>query len=34
VVGADVRLAPLWSPDEDTNRPRYRVDIALTVYPA
>jgi hypothetical protein len=33
VVGVDVRLAPLWSPDEDTNRPRYRVDIALTVMP-
>jgi hypothetical protein len=34
VVGVDVRLAPLWAPDEDTNRPRYRVDIALTVFPA
>lgn len=34
VIGADVRLAPLWAPDEDTNRPRYRCDIALTVYPA
>lgn len=33
VVGADVRLAPLWSPDEDTGRPRYRTDIALTVMP-
>lgn len=33
VVGVDVRLAPLWSPDEDTNRPRYRTDVALTVYP-
>lgn len=33
VVGADVRLAPLWAPDEDTNRPRYRADIALTVMP-
>lgn len=34
VTGAAVRLAPLWSPDEDTDRPRYRTDIALTVYPA
>lgn len=34
VSGADVRLAPLWSPDEDTNRPRYRTDVALTIYPA
>lgn len=34
VVGVDVRLAPLWSPDEDTNRPRYRCDVAFTVYPA
>jgi hypothetical protein len=33
VIGADVRLAPLWSPDEDTNRPRYRTDVALTVMP-
>lgn len=33
VIGADVRLAPLWSPDEDTNRPRYRTDIALIVMP-
>lgn len=33
VTGVDVRLAPLWSPDEETNRPRYRVDLALTVYP-
>jgi hypothetical protein len=33
VVGVDVRLAPLWSPDEDTNRPRYRCDVALTVMP-
>jgi hypothetical protein len=33
VVGVDVRLAPLWTPDEDTNRPRYRTDIALDVYP-
>lgn len=34
VTGVDVRLAPLWSPDEDTNRPRYRADIALTIHPA
>lgn len=34
VTGVAVRLAPLWSPDEDTNRPRYRTDIALTVYPS
>jgi hypothetical protein len=33
VTGAAVRLAPLWSPDEDTNRPRYRVDLAFTVMP-
>ncbi len=34
IVGADVRLAPLWLPDENTDRPRYRADLALTVYPA
>jgi hypothetical protein len=34
VTGVDVRLAPLWAPDEDTNRPRYRVDISLIVMPA
>lgn len=34
VTGVAVRLAPLWLPDEDTNRPRYRTDIALTVHPA
>lgn len=33
IVGADVRLAPLWSPDENTNRPRYRTDLALNVMP-
>jgi hypothetical protein len=33
IVGAAVRLAPLWSPAEDTGRARYRVDIALTVMP-
>lgn len=34
VSGVDVRLAPLWSPDEDTGRARYRTDIALMVFPA
>lgn len=34
VTGVDVRLAPLWSPDENTGRARYRTDIALIVYPA
>lgn len=33
VTQIGVRLAGLWSPAEDTNRPRYRTDIALTVYP-
>lgn len=33
VNGISVRLAGLWSPAEDTNRPRYRSDFALTVYP-
>lgn len=33
VIGVDVRLAPLWSPDEDTGRARYRTDVALTIYP-
>lgn len=33
VVGADVRLAPLWAPDEETKRPRYRTDVAFTVMP-
>lgn len=33
VVGVNVRLAPLWAPAEDTARPRYRADIALTVMP-
>jgi len=33
VIGADVRLAPLWSPDEETNRPRYRTDVAFVVMP-
>lgn len=34
VTGAAIRLAPLWSPDENTGRPRYRTDLAFTVYPA
>ena len=33
IVGAEIRLAALWSPDENTDRPRYRSDIALTVMP-
>lgn len=33
VVSIGVRLAGLWAPAEDTNRPRYRSDIALTVMP-
>jgi len=33
VNGISVRLAGLWSPAEDTNRPRYRSDFALTIYP-
>ncbi len=33
VAGVDVRLAHLWSPAEDTNRPRYRTDVALTIFP-
>lgn len=33
IVGADIRLAALWSPDENTNRPRYRSDLALDVMP-
>lgn len=33
VTGVGVRLAGLWAPAEDTNRPRYRSDFALTVYP-
>ena len=34
VVGVAVRLAPLWAPDEETNRPRYRTDVAFQIYPA
>lgn len=33
VVEIGVRLAGLWSPDENTARPRYRSDFALTVMP-
>lgn len=33
VVGVDVRLAPLWQPDEDTGRPRYLTQIAVTAMP-
>jgi hypothetical protein len=33
VVSVANRLAGLWSPAEDTNRPRYRSDFALTVMP-
>lgn len=33
VIGIGVRLAGLWSPAEDTGRPRYRSDFALTVQP-
>jgi hypothetical protein len=34
VVGVDVRLAPLWQPDDQTARPRYLTDVALTVFPS
>lgn len=33
VVAVAVRLAPLWSPAEDTGRARYRTDLALTICP-
>lgn len=33
VTGIGIRLAGLWSPAEDTGRPRYRTDIALTAMP-
>lgn len=33
ITGVAVRLAGLWSPADDTGRPRYRSDIALTIYP-
>jgi hypothetical protein len=34
VVGVDVRLAPLWQPDDQTARPRYLTHVALNTYPA
>lgn len=34
VTGVAVRLRALWSPDEQTGRPRYRTDVALDVFPA
>jgi hypothetical protein len=34
VVGVGVTLAPLWSPDDQTARPRYLTHVALTAYPA
>lgn len=34
VNGVAVTLAPLWSPDETTGRPRYITHCALDVYPA
>lgn len=33
ITGVDIRLAGLWSPDENTDRARYRTDLALTVMP-
>lgn len=33
VTGVALRLAALWSPDDQTGRPRYRSDVALTIYP-
>jgi hypothetical protein len=33
VTQIGVRLAGLWTPAEDTGRPRYRSDFALTVMP-
>jgi hypothetical protein len=33
VVSVAARLSGLWSPAEDTGRPRYRSDFALTVMP-
>ena len=33
VTGVGMRLSGLWTPTEDTNRPRYRSDIALTILP-
>lgn len=34
VNGVAVTLAPLWSPDEQTDRPAYLVHVALDTYPA
>lgn len=33
VVGVAIRLGGLWSPADDTGRPRVRSDVALTVMP-
>lgn len=33
VTQVGVRLSGLWSPGEETNRPRYRSDVAFTVMP-
>jgi hypothetical protein len=33
VNGIGIRLGGLWAPAEDTGRPRYRSDFALTVMP-
>jgi hypothetical protein len=33
VISVAIRLAGLWSPADDTGRPRVRTDIALTVMP-
>jgi hypothetical protein len=33
VVSVANRLAGLWSPADDTGRPRYRSDVSLTVMP-
>lgn len=33
VTGVAVPLAPLWQPDEETARPRYRTDVSLAVMP-
>ena len=34
VSGGAVRLKSLWSPDEETNRPRYRSDLSFLIHPA
>lgn len=33
VTGFSVPLSQLWSPAEDTGRPRFRTDVALTISP-